>query len=180
LFSCLWFPFFFCWQMIWLILSKYLGVKRFREWLTWKISVTKLLNILSNQTYQNYTWIGTELCRLLLLLSFFTTNLIVYGNCWDELTRNGWVHSPCCSTRYPSRGSGRALDWGPLETVSPRRCSGNQPEDGRIPVDQRREAQEEKRLYHLSFAMASYQGVLSHDAVWGLMMSTVYISCCWE
>lgn len=52
--------------------------------------------------------------------------------------RSGWVHSPCCSTRYPSQGSGHALGWEPLETVSPRHCSGNQPEYGRIPVDQRR------------------------------------------
>lgn len=51
-----------------------------------------------------------------------------------EFTRSGWVHSPCCNIRLPSRGSVRALDWAPLETASPRRCSGNQPEDGRIPA----------------------------------------------
>lgn len=61
-----------------------------------------------------------------------------------ELTRSGWAHSPCCSTRHPSRSSAHALDWVPLETASPRRCSGNQPEDGRIP------AEEEERLYQPS------------------------------
>lgn len=55
-----------------------------------------------------------------------------------ELTRSGWVRSPCCSTRCPSQGSGRALGSGPLETVSPRHCSGNQPGCGRIPVGWRR------------------------------------------
>lgn len=57
----------------------------------------------------------------------------------SELTCSGWVRSPYCSTRRPSRGSGRALGSVPLETGSPRRCSGTQPGCGRIPVSQRRE-----------------------------------------
>lgn len=55
-----------------------------------------------------------------------------------ELTCSGWVHSPYCSTRRPTQGSGRALGLGLLETGSPRHCSGTQPGYGRIPVSQRR------------------------------------------
>lgn len=72
------------------------------------------------------------------LFDFFYFVLNIHHHRCDKLTCSGWVRSPYCSTRCPTQGSGRVLDSGPLETVSPRHCSGTQPGCGRIPVDWRK------------------------------------------
>lgn len=71
----------------------------------------------------------------------------------DELTCSGWVRSPYCSTRCPSRGSGHALGSGPLGTVSPQHCSGTQPGYGRIPVDWQRGEKRGKAVRWLAFSL---------------------------